>query len=59
MLHFEPVGLQVVYLNFGYQCWISVMETQVTKFIVNVSSDLSCECTPELIRGFDASEILG
>ena len=50
----NSVFLRAIYQEFGYQCWVSVMESRVINFIVNVSSDLSGGGTPELIRDLDA-----
>ena len=51
----DPVFLEDGLLRVCYQCWVLVLKPRVTRFVVNVSSDLSGERAPELIRYSDAT----
>lgn len=51
----HPIFLRAIYQEFDYRCWVSIVEPQVMKSIVNVSSDFSGGGTTELLRDLDAT----
>ena len=53
--NYEPCFLEGGLLGVGYQCWVSVLKSRVMEIVVNVSSEFSCRCKPELMRNFDAT----